>query len=91
MSEKTLSVAEARRNLLKLIHNSTESFDRYILTKNGKPEVVLLNYEDYQSLMETLDVLGNPSLVNELERRKRELEEGKAETKHHFEVFKDSQ
>lgn len=91
MSEKTLSVSEARRKFLELIRDSDAAFDRWVLTKNGRPKAVLLNYEDYEALIETVDILGDPSLVRELTKRDKEIKEGEVETKTHQEVFEDKE
>jgi len=89
MSEKTYSVSEARRKFLELVRESSEVFDRFVFTKKGKPEAVMLNYEDYRGLLETMEILENQALAKELVSRKEEVESGTVETRTHEEVFEE--
>jgi antitoxin YefM len=59
MSTITLPVTEAKQRLTELVKNAEESFDRYLITKNGKDAAVLLSAEEYENLLETLDILAN--------------------------------
>jgi len=90
MTEKTYSVSEARRKFLELVRESLEVFDRFVFTKKGEPVAVMLNYEDYQGLLETLEILENQSLAKELVSRKEDIETGAVETRTHEEVFGDN-
>jgi prevent-host-death family protein len=90
MSEKTYSVSEARQKFLELVRESSEVFDRFVFTKKGKPEAVMLNYQDYQGLLETLEILEDQSLPGKLISRKEEIETGEVETRTHEEVFGDN-
>ena len=56
----TLSVKELRPELPKVIDKIDGKLDRYVITKRGKPVVVMLSIDDYESLMETLDILADP-------------------------------
>ena len=90
MTEKTYSVSEARRKFLELVRESLEVFDRFVFTKKGEPVAVMLNYEDYQGLLETLEILENQSLAKELVSRKEDIESGTVEKRTHEEVFGDN-
>ena len=90
MSEKTYSVSEARQKFLELVRESSEVFDRFVFTKKGKPEAVMLNYQDYQGLLETLEILEDQSLPGKLRSRKEEMETGEVEPRTHEEVFGDN-
>jgi antitoxin YefM len=59
MSTITLPVTEAKQRFTELVKNAEESFDRYLVTKNGKDAAVLLSAEEYENLLETLDILAN--------------------------------
>lgn len=50
----------------------------------------MLNYQDYQGLLETLEILEDQSLTREIVSRKEEIESGEVETKTHEEVFGDN-
>lgn len=86
MSYKTLAISEGRKRLLELADEAKETFERFILTRNGKPELVILHYEDFESLLETLEIHQTPGLVEELEQRAREREQIK--TRPHDQVWR---
>ena len=77
MTTTTLSVTEARNNLLNLIRESKAMLKRIVITKNGKPEAVLMSYDEFESWMETLEIAQDPKLVEEILQSKKEAEEGR--------------
>jgi len=54
-----LPVTEAKQRFTELVKGVQEYFDRYVVTKNGKDAAVVMSAEEYESLLETLDVLAN--------------------------------
>ena len=56
---KTIPLAEAKKNLSSLIKDMDEKYDRFTITKNGVSKAVVLSSEEYEGLMETLDILSN--------------------------------
>jgi prevent-host-death family protein len=55
----TIPLAEARAQLSKLVDEAMRTHERVEVTKNGRRAAVLLSADDYDSLMETLDILGD--------------------------------
>jgi len=58
-TENTLTVSKAQAGLPKLC-NSGRS---YLITNRDKPTAVLLPIADYESLIETMDLLSNPKAM----------------------------
>ena len=56
---KTIPLAEAKKNLSSLIKDMDEKYDRFTITKNGVSKAVMLSSEEFDGLMETLDILSN--------------------------------
>ncbi len=52
MTEKTIPVGEASRNLKDILSLLEVSGQPQIITQNDSPQAVLLRYEDYQALVE---------------------------------------
>ena len=50
MSEIEISVAESKKEFTKLIRDSADKNDSFIITKSGKPAAVIVSFEDYQKL-----------------------------------------
>ncbi len=59
----TLSVADARASLSKLIESAVTTHERFEVTRNGDRVAVLLSADDYDVLLETIDVLARPEEV----------------------------
>lgn len=73
----TVSLKELRPQLPRVINRIDGRLDRYIVTKRGKPVVVMLSLDDYESLMETLDVLADPQAMSGLRKGERDIRRGK--------------
>ena len=59
----TVTLKDLRPKLPKVIDRIDHRLDRYIVTRRGKPVVVMLSVDDYESLMETLDILADPKAM----------------------------
>lgn len=62
----TIPLAEARANLSRLIDEAVRTHERVEITRNGTRAAVVMSADDYDSLMETLDILADAELVGEL-------------------------
>jgi antitoxin YefM len=59
-----LTITETRKQLLDLPDQLTDK--PIVITKHGKPVMVALGYEQYESLLETLEILSDPNLMSKL-------------------------
>ncbi len=59
----TLPVADARAHLSKLIDEATATHERFEITRNGRRAAVLLSADDYDTMQDTLAVLGDAELL----------------------------
>lgn len=58
-----LSVADARSSLSRHIDSAVTTNERFEITRNGDRVAVLLSADDYDSLVETVDILSDPDEV----------------------------
>ncbi len=72
----TLSLADARANLSRLIESAVTTHERFDVTRNGDRVAVLLSADDYDALLETLDILSDPVEVAALRQGIADLEDG---------------
>ncbi|MEQ1681445.1 MAG: type II toxin-antitoxin system Phd/YefM family antitoxin [Nitrospira sp.] len=63
---KTLSLSEVKTRLPELVAGVQEREEEIIITKNGRPAAILMNIDEYTRLKETLDVLSDPGLMNQI-------------------------
>ncbi len=74
---KTLPLAEAKKNLSAIIKDVDEKYDRFTITKNGVDKAIIMSTEEFEGLMETLDILSNREETRAIARAKREVRKGK--------------
>jgi len=76
MATETLSLTELRPRLSEIIERAHQLFDRFVITRRGRAEAVLLSSEDYEGLLETLDILSDNELVQRLADAEEEFARG---------------
>lgn len=62
----TLSLADARANFSKLVEAAATTHERFDVTRNGARAAVLLGADDYDSLIETLEILSDPQAMADI-------------------------
>ncbi len=72
---KYLTITEARKKLLALPDELTD--EPIIITKHGKPVMVTISYEQMESLLETLEILGDREFSTQLKEGIQQDKEGK--------------
>ncbi|MDO5682535.1 MAG: type II toxin-antitoxin system Phd/YefM family antitoxin [Propionibacteriaceae bacterium] len=75
-----IPLADARANLSRLIDEAVRTHQRIEITRNGVRAAVVLSADDYDSLMETLDILADADLVAELHQAQLESNAGEVFT-----------
>lgn len=58
-----MNVTEAKKSFCELVRDATKTLDRTIITRGGHPVAVLLAYDDYEGLEETIEIMSDPELV----------------------------
>ena len=56
-SKTTISISEARKRIFEIADEVQAPNKVYTLTSDGKPKVVLMSAEEYESWLETMEVL----------------------------------
>jgi antitoxin YefM len=72
----TIPLAEARANLSRLVDEAVRTHQRVEVTRQGRRAAVLLSAEDYDAIMETLDILSDVELMGEIREAEAEVERG---------------
>jgi prevent-host-death family protein len=74
----TQSLAAVKAHFSQVIDEVSGTHERVTVTKNGSPVAVILAVEDYESLMETLEVLSDPQARSEIRQAEAEMADGEA-------------
>jgi prevent-host-death family protein len=65
---KILSISDARKNIFHLADEASKPGNHIILTENGRPKVVMMSAEEFESWKETLNVQAMfPNLIADAE------------------------
>ncbi len=73
----TIALTELRPKLPEVMARVSQVLDRFIITRHGKPEAVILSEEDYESLLETIEILSDQTLVKQIKKAQQDLKKGK--------------
>ena len=65
---KTLSLSEVKTRLPEQVAGVEDREEEVVVTKNGRPAAILINVREYARLKETLDVLSDPALMEQISR-----------------------
>jgi prevent-host-death family protein len=71
---EAFSVTGARNNFLPLINRVRGGLYRFMVTRHGRPVAVVLSYEDYSRMVETLKVIEDKELVHDIKQGATETE-----------------
>ena len=63
---RTLPISEVKTHLPELASKVEARDEQIVVTRNGKPIVVILSYGEYEGLRETIDVLSDPKLMRQI-------------------------
>ena len=74
---KTIPISEVKTRLPELVSGVAEREEEIVVTRNGKPAAVLVNYDEYERLKDTLDVLSDTVLMKQIGRSKKFYAKGR--------------
>ncbi len=73
-----ISLADARSKFSQLIESASKTHERFEITKNGERVALLIGADDFDSLLETLEILADREQTKDILEGMRELQEGKS-------------
>lgn len=76
----TKSATEVRKDFFDILDQVERSGVPYTITKAGKPVVVMMSAEEYESWQETLDIMSDPELVKGIKEGLDDLKHGRTST-----------
>jgi antitoxin YefM len=73
---RTQSLAAIKAHFSQVIDEVTGTHERVVVTRNGSPVAVIMAVDDYESLMETLEVLSDRQAVTEIREAEQQMAHG---------------
>lgn len=74
---EAIPITEARQKLLPLLSKIEEGAYRFMITRHGKPLAVVVNYEEYNRMAETLKLMEDRSRLQRIDTGLSEAYKGK--------------
>ncbi len=72
----TISLAEAKNKLSQLVKETAETTRPITISVHGRKEVVMISLEEYDSLLETIEILKNQALLKKIQASMQEIAKG---------------
>jgi len=69
----TMALSDVRENLRTIVDEVLATGTEYTITRHGKPVAVLLSYDEYESLIETLNILSDDETLAAIDEAEAEL------------------
>ncbi len=73
-----IPLADAKAHLSAVLDEVRDTHDRVVITRNGRPEAVIMSVSDLEALEETLDLLSTPGALDEIRAAEAEIARGEA-------------
>ncbi|MDA1208881.1 MAG: type II toxin-antitoxin system Phd/YefM family antitoxin [bacterium] len=74
---KSISATNARNQLFDLIEQAGKPGSVVSITHRDLPDVVLMSYDEFEGWVETMEVMANPLLVEQIQKGLNEISTGK--------------
>ena len=73
---RTIKASDAKTRFFELLKGVQTREDEVIVTKDGEPAAVLMNYREFESLIETLEILSDPKAMQRLRNSEQYIRKG---------------
>lgn len=74
----TIPLADAKARLSAVLDEVRDTHERVVITRNGRPEAVLIAVSDLEALEETLDLLSTPGALEQIRQAEDDIAAGHA-------------
>ena len=78
-TQTTAPLSEARERLSEIVDDVATTGADLVITKHGRPMAVVIGYDEYESLIETLNILSDPDTMSALAEAESDLKAGNIE------------
>ncbi|MCZ7665127.1 MAG: type II toxin-antitoxin system Phd/YefM family antitoxin [Thermoleophilia bacterium] len=76
MSE-TLPLADVKARLSELVERVVSEHERVLITRRGRPAAVIISPDDLEALEETLDLLTQPGVLDDIRAAEADIDAGR--------------
>ncbi len=69
-------LTEARNRLSEIVDDVVATGSDFVITRHGRPSAVVVGYDEYESLIETLNILSDPETMAALDEAEADMVAG---------------
>ena len=73
----TYTLTEARKHFPDLIEKSHEMFEEFVISRKGMPTAVVVDYDLFESMKETLNIVLDRKLAQRLREARKDIKKAK--------------
>jgi prevent-host-death family protein len=77
---ETVSYSQFRNNLSDYLKGCSELGQRFVVSRNDTPEAVVVSMDEWKAIMETITVLSNPALIEQMMKSQEDIVSGRVES-----------
>ena len=77
---KTLPLTEAKNRFSKIVDAVADRDERVLITRNGRRAALMINPDELDRLLATLDVLSDPDLMAQIRQSRKDFAAGRYRT-----------
>lgn len=75
-TKTTISISEARKRIFDIAEEVQKPGVFYTFTEKGRPKTVMMSYDEFDSLMETSEIMSDPELMKDIKQAEAEYKRG---------------
>ena len=75
--EKIIPISDLQTRAKKIVESVKQTRDPVVITQRGRPAALLVNYEDYEGMIATLEEMSQPDWRERLAEAERDSKTGK--------------
>lgn len=68
---KTMALSEVKSHFPEVVKAVEGREEEVVVTKNGRPAAIILNYAEFQRYRETVDILSDPEMMKQIEKSRK--------------------
>jgi len=76
MTKKTISITKGRKELFKIANEVQKPTTYYEFTVGGEPRLVLMSSDEFDSIMETMEIMEDPEAMKNIKKAEEECKRG---------------
>lgn len=75
--ESYIPITQAKAKFLDMVRQLHNTNDTIAITKNGVPEAVMLSMQKFEGLLETINILSDPKMMQQLQGSAKDVKAGR--------------